>query len=58
MQSQHTYLTPAALAREAERQRHMAKRAADCPRGFTPEGWRKHCAARALDYDRRAKRAH
>lgn len=53
---QHSYLTPAALSREAQRRRHMAKHAADHPPGYTPERWRKHCLAVAETYERQAAR--
>lgn len=42
-------LTPAALAREAERQLAMARHAADCPAGYTRETWRNRCVARARE---------
>ena len=47
-------LTPAALAREAERLRHMAKHAADHPTGYTRDGWQRRCDKLARDLDRRA----
>lgn len=51
-----SYLTPAALSREAQRRRHMAKHAADCPPGYTPDRWRRHCLAVAETYEREAMR--
>lgn len=50
-------LTPAAYAREAERLRHMAHRAARCrdlaPSGFSPEQWAQRLERRALQLSAR-----
>lgn len=51
-----TYLTPAALAREAERQRHMAKHAANCPTGYSRDAWKARCMKRAHELDIAARR--
>jgi len=49
-----SFLTPAALQREAERQRHMARRAADCPIGYTRDAWARRCMEQARECERRA----
>ncbi len=49
-------LTPAALAREAERYARMANRAEDRPAGFTRDAWRKRCNALAREYGALASR--
>lgn len=52
-----TALTPAALAREAERQRMMARHAEDRPLGYTREAWARRCEANARRLERAAQRA-
>lgn len=48
------HITPAALSREAERRRNMARHAEDRPVGYTREAWARRCLAVARDLDRRA----
>ena len=52
-----TALTPAALTREAERQRMMARHAEDRPIGYTREAWAMRCEANARRLERAARRA-
>jgi hypothetical protein len=49
-------LTPAALSREAERQRHMARHAEDRPCGYTREAWARRCLSNAARLERAAQR--
>lgn len=50
-------VTPAALIREAQRLRMMARHAADAPCGYTRDAWRKRCIALAHSLERRANDA-